>query len=307
MTDGLLVAAAPTRRKLLAEFELVLVVLIWGANFTFIKFCLAEIPAFAFAGLRFTLASFLLVSLAWHRDGPPRITSGTLGRLIALGIIGNTLYQALFMIGLSRTSVGNVAILVGCSPVLVALLGAVTGIERLTRPVAIGALLAFTGIALVVSEHGPEFSSRTLTGDLAVFAASFCWATYTLGLRGVAGEISNLWVTALTTVAAVPGLLLLGWRQYGTVDWGRLSGRAWWSLAYTTVLALVVAYVLWNASVRLVGSGKTAIFGAGVPVVALLLAWPLLGEQPRLIQLIGAACIVGGVLTARRVEQPVEG
>ncbi len=211
------------------------------------------------------------------------------------------------MIGLTRTSVANVAILVGCSPVLVALLGAVTGIERLTRPVAIGALLAFTGIALVVSEHGPEFSTRTLTGDLAVFAASFCWATYTLGLRGVTGEISNLWVTAISTVAAVPGLLLLGWRPLGTVNWGGLSSRAWWSLGYTTVLALVLAYLLWNASVRLVGSGRTAIFGAGVPVVAMFIAWPLLGEQPRLVQLVGAACIIGGVLTARRVEQPVEG
>jgi drug/metabolite transporter (DMT)-like permease len=39
----------------------------------------------------------------------------------------------------------------------------------------------------------------------------------------------------------------------------------------------------------------------------MFLAWPLLGEQPRPVQIVGAACIVGGVLTARRVEQPVEG
>lgn len=307
MTVSAPVAAAPAPRRLLAEFELLLVVLIWGANFTFIKFCLDEIPAYTFAALRFTLASICLVALAWHREGPPRIPTGSLGRLIALGVIGNTLYQALFMIGLTRTSVANVAIMVGCSPVLVALLGALTGIERLTRPVALGALLAFTGITLVVSIHGPEFSARTLSGDIAVFGASFCWAAYTLGLRGVGGEISNLWVTAYTTIAGVPGLMLLGWRHFGTVDWGGLSSRAWWSLAYTTLLALVLAYLLWNASVRLVGSGRTAIFGAGVPVVAMFLAWPLLGEQPRPVQIVGAACIVGGVLTARRVEQPVEG
>jgi drug/metabolite transporter (DMT)-like permease len=307
VTEGSLAAAAPARRKLLAEFELLLVVLIWGANFTFIKFCLEEIPAYTFAALRFSLASICLVALAWHREGPPRIPRDAYPRLIALGIVGNTLYQALFMIGLSRTSVANVAIMVGCSPVLVALLGALTGIERLTRPVAIGALLAFSGITLVVSVHGPEFSTRTLTGDIAVFCASFCWAAYTLGLRGVGGEIPNLWLTALTTIAGVPGLILLGWGHLRDVHWGALSTRAWWSLAYTTLLALVLAYALWNASVRLVGSGKTAIFGAGVPVVAMFLAWPLLGEQPRLVQLIGAACIVGGVLTARRMEQPVEG
>jgi len=297
------VAATPAPRRLLAEFELLLVVLIWGANFTFIKYCLAELPPYAFAALRFGLASCCLVALAWYREGPPRIPRDAYVRLIALGVVGNTLYQVLFMIGLSRTSVANVAIMVGCSPVLVALLGGLTGIERLTRPVAIGAFLAFAGIALVVSVHGPEFSTRTLTGDLAVFCASFCWAAYTLGLRGVAGEIPNLWLTALTTLAGVPGLLLLGWGQFGAIHWGGLSNRAWGSLAYTTLLALVVAYALWNASVRLVGSGRTAIFGAGVPVVAMFLAWPLLGEQPRLVQVIGAACIVVGVLTARRVVQ----
>jgi drug/metabolite transporter (DMT)-like permease len=300
-------AAASAPRRLIAEFEMVLVVLIWGANFTFIKFCLAEFPSYAFASLRFGLASILLAALAWHREGPPRIHRRTIGRLIALGVVGNTVYQILFMIGLTHTSVANVAIMVGCSPVLVALLGALSGVERLRRPVAIGALLAFTGIALVVSAHGPEFSARTLGGDLAVFCASFCWAVYTLGLRSVVGEVSNLWLTASTTIASVPGLLLFGGRQFGQIHWSEISSRAWWSLAYTTLLALVVAYLLWNASVRLVGSGRTAIFGAGVPVVAMFLAWPLLGEQPRPVQIAGAACIVAGVLAARRTEQPVEG
>lgn len=300
-------AAASAPRRLLADFEMVLVVLIWGANFTFIKFCLAEFPPYAFATLRFGLASILLAALAWHREGPPRIPRQTIGRLIALGVVGNTLYQVLFMIGLTHTSVANVAIMVGCSPVLVALIGAISGVEQLRRPVAIGALLAFTGIALVVSAHGPEFSARTLRGDLAVFCASFCWAVYTLGLRGVVGEVSNLWLTAFTTIASVPGLLLFGWRQFGEIHWSEITSRAWWSLAYTTLLALVVAYLLWNASVRLLGSGRTAIFGAGVPVVAMLLAWPLLGEQPRPVQIAGAACIVAGVLAARRTEQPIEG
>jgi drug/metabolite transporter (DMT)-like permease len=290
-----------------AELGLLLVVLIWGANFAVIKWALLEIPPYAFSAIRFSCSALCLCALAWYQEGPPRFPPGTTRRLIWLGIAGNTVYQALFMIGLTHTSVGNVALLVGCSPVLVALLGWLTGLERLSRPVVWGIVIAFAGIALVVGVHGPEFSRRTLLGDLSVLLASLGWASYTLGVRTISGQVSTLWLTAATTLTGTPLLLLLGGPQLLELDWGGLSLRTWLALAYTILLSLVFAYHIWNVSIRLVGSARTAIFGAGVPVVGVLLAWPLLGERPRLVQLIGAALIVTGVLLARRREAPLEG
>lgn len=298
---------ADARRRTRAELGLLLVVLIWGANFAVIKWALAEIPPFAFSALRFSISALCLCALAWIREGPPRFPPGTIRRLVWLGIAGNTIYQLLFMEGLIRTSVGNVALLVGCSPVLVALLGWLTGVERLSRPVMWGIVLAFAGIALVVGVRGPEFSRMTLVGDLSVLLASLGWASYTLGVRTVSGKVSTLWLTAATTLTGTPLLLLIGGRQLAALDWSSLSLRTWLAMAYTTLLSLVFAYHMWNVSIRLVGSARTAIFGAGVPVVGVLLAWPLLGEKPRMIQLVGAILIVSGVLLARRREAPCEG
>ncbi|MEP6472985.1 MAG: EamA family transporter, partial [Gemmatimonadota bacterium] len=65
------------------------------------------------------------------------------------------------------------------------------------------------------------------------------------------------------------------------------------------LISLVLAYLIWNASIRLVGSVRTSVFSAGMPVVGMILAWPLVGERPRLVQVVGSVLIVGGVLLAR--------
>jgi drug/metabolite transporter (DMT)-like permease len=62
----------------------------------------------------------------------------------------------------------------------------------------------------------------------------------------------------------------------------------------------VLAYLLWNRSVKLVGSTRTAIYMCVTPLFAVTGAWLLLGERPRLLQGIGAMLIVAGVMLTRR-------
>lgn len=294
--------AADARRLHRAELGLVLVVLIWSANIAVMKWALDDFPPFAFSALRFSISSLILCALAWRLEGPPRLPAGTGWRLCLLGVAGNSVYQALFMVGLTHTRVGNIALLVGSAPVQVALLAWLTGIERLTRTVVLGIALAFAGIALVVSVKGPEFSATSLIGDLAVLTASLGWAVYTLGVRTISNQVSTLWITAATALTGTPLLIILGARQLGEVQWGAVSQRGWLAIAYTTLVSLVLAYHIWNVSIRLVGSARTSIFSAGIPLGGLLLAWPMLGEKPQPIQLTGAALIVSGVLLARRRE-----
>jgi drug/metabolite transporter (DMT)-like permease len=126
-----------------------------------------------------------------------------------------------------------------------------------------------------------------------------CWAIFTLGVRALRVPISTLRLTTLTMVTGAPGLLLLGAAGLAGLDWGGLSARAWTGTAYATLLAIVTAYLLWNNGVRVVGSGRTAIFNSMIPLVAMLVAWPLLHERPRSLQLVGAGLIVSGVLLSR--------
>lgn len=275
------------------------VVLIWGANFAVVKVSLAEFPPLAFTALRFTTAALLLALVAYAREGslaPPR---GSGWKLVGLGLVGNTLYQLLFIVGLDLTTAANTALLISTTPVLVALLGAVLGIERITRHVGAGIALAFAGIVLVLASRGVALSLDTLGGDLLVICSSLLWALYTLGVRSLGPDISALRLTALTMLVGTPGLLLVGAAQVARGDWLAASWAAWAGMAYAGVFALVVAYVIWNASVRAVGSSRTAVYSCLIPVVAALVSWPVLGERPTPAQGCGAALIIAGILLTR--------
>jgi drug/metabolite transporter (DMT)-like permease len=288
-------------RNLPAIPAMVLVTLIWGGNFSASKFALTRIPVLPFSALRFLLASACL----WGnvRLVEPRVTlpRGTLLRLIGLGIIGNTLYQIAFMTGLTMTTATNSSLLVASTPMAVIVLGRLFGVERPNRAVWAAVGLGTAGVVLVVLSKGggAAFGSATVTGDLLTFAAVLCWAVFTLGIRALQTDISPLRLTAIATTAGMPGLVLLSLPQVGDVAWTGLGWEVWAAVAYASFLSIVVAYILWNAMVRQVGSARTALLGMMVPLWAVLIASVTLGERPTTLQVLGASCILGSVLVSR--------
>jgi drug/metabolite transporter (DMT)-like permease len=162
-----------------------------------------------------------------------------------------------------------------------------------------GIALGTLGVVLVIATSGVDFSVGTLAGDLLSVLAVLCWAGYTVGLRTLPEGFSPLRVTTVTTLAGMPGLVLVGLPGLLQLEWGAVPGRAWAALAYATVLSLVVAYILWNRSVQAVGGTRTAIYMCVTPLVAVGAAWVLLGEHARPLQGLGAVLIVAGVLLTR--------
>ncbi|HSE26720.1 MAG TPA: DMT family transporter [Gemmatimonadales bacterium] len=296
-------AAAQRHGSARADLAMLLVVVIWGGNIPVIKSALAQIPTLAFAGIRFALASVAFVLLLRGREGSVRPPAGTGWAMLWLGLLGNTAYQLLFMTGLSHTSVANTALILASTPVLVAVFGAASGIERLTPAVAGGVALAVVGVALVLGQDGARITARTLAGDLPVLGAAACWAVYTLGVRRYAPTMSPLRLTTLTMLTGTPILVLAGLPDILRTDWATVSPGAWGGVAYSAFLALLVAYTLWNTSVAEVGPSRTAVYNCLVPVVALALGWLTLGERPGAFQLAGAVLIVSGVLVARNLPR----
>jgi drug/metabolite transporter (DMT)-like permease len=279
---------------------MIIVVLIWGANFTAIKIALSAIPPLAFMALRFAIGSVAMALVLWWRGDERPLPRSDVWKLIWLGLLGNTIYQPLFVYGLSLTTAANSALILATSPVIVASFGALAGLERITRQVLWGLALAVPGITLVVAARGATLSWQTVGGDLLVLASVFCWAGYVLGVRSLGKRVSSLRVTALTTIAGTPGLLLVGAPEMFGTDWRQVGTMAWLGLLYAALMALVVAYLLYNRSVRLVGGIHTTIYACITPVVAVLIAWPALGEQPQPLQAAGAVLIIAGVLLVRR-------
>lgn len=278
---------------------MLLVALIWGANFSVTKLALRQIPPLGFTAIRFGVASVLMLWILRHQEGKASLPPGSLPKLIWLGVVGNSLYQLGFILGLARTSATNSALLLATMPTMVVVLGGVLGIERTTARMRWGTAIATLGVVLVVAARGVGFSMQTLRGDLLIMAGVVAWSVYTLGLRTLPEGISPLRVTTLTLITGTPGLLLAGLPDLLSMRWASIEPGAWGALAYATLLSLVVAYLLWNTSVRSVGGSRTAIYMCVAPLVAGVVAWVLLGERPVPLQAAGAIFIVGGVLLTR--------
>jgi drug/metabolite transporter (DMT)-like permease len=278
---------------------MLLVCLIWGFNFSITKSAFDQIPPLPFTAIRFAISSLLLWLVLRVVEGPARLPPGALKRLVLLGLVGNTFYQLAFMLGLARTTATNSALILSTVPTVVAVFAGVLGLERITTRMCWGIALGTLGVVLVIATRGVAFERGTFTGDLMTVLAVLCWAGYTVGLRRVHWGVSPLRVTTVTTIAGTPGLVLVGIPGVVRLDWGAVSPGAWLAVAYASVLSLVVAYLLWNRSVKAIGGTRTAIYMCLTPLVAVLGAWLLLGERPHPLQGIGALFIITGVLLTR--------
>ncbi len=283
---------------------MLLVCLIWGTNFSVTKLALAEIPPLGFTGIRFLLGSLLLALVLRVREGTTGAPSGSWPRLVWLGVVGNTLYQIAFVLALAVGTASNTALVISTVPMAVAVIGGALGIERTTPRMRWGIALGTLGVVLVVAARGVSFSAGTLRGDLLAVFAVLCWSVYTLGLRGLPPGVTSLRVTTLTTITGTPLLLLAAVPDLARTDWAAVSWAGWGGLAYSTLLSLVLAYIIWNRSVRTVGGNRTAIYMCVTPLVAVMAAWILLGERPVPLQGVGAVGIIAGVLLTRGGPPP---
>lgn len=291
-------AAAGTRQ---AEAGLLLLVLIWAFNFSIIKIGLAAIPPYGFNALRFPLAALLLGGVLFANGRLRLPDREDRMRILVLGVVGNFIYQLLFISGLARSRAGNASVLLNVSPVFIAAGTAWLGHERI-RPMAwVGTVIAVLGIALVVGSGGAglSFGTETLVGDLLMIGAALVWAVYTVGVRDLILKYGSVFVTTWTLWAGALLLLVVGLPDILRLD-ASVPPFAWATVAYAGFLGLGVSYLLWYRGVQAIGNTRTAAIGNLVPLLTIVIAWPMLGEVPNFWQVTGAFVVITGISLVRR-------
>ena len=289
---------------------LLLMAFIWGSNYSIVKSAFAEVPAHSFNAARLTIASIIFLGLIASARlvrraeipavffTPAPITGADWTKLVGLGVVGHFLYQLLFIGGLARTSVANSSVLLAATPVVIAIVSAALGRERVGPWHWIGAAVSASGIYLVVG-RGARVSSESLVGDLMVLGAVGCWTVYTLGAGRLMERHSPLGVTGLSMAAGTAMYVPAAWPSIVRVDWMSLSLSAWSKIGYSAVFALVVAYMIWYVAVQRIGSARTSVYSNTIPVFALLVAAIWLREPLGAAKIAGAALVVAGVTLTR--------
>ena len=283
----------------LTDISLVLMALIWGVNFSVVKFGTTLVAPLAYNGLRVMLAAVVLMTIvvASKAPLPPR---RVIVSLLALGVLGNGIYQFFFVQGISRTRASDAALVVAASPAFIAIIGRLRGVERASPRRVMGILLSMAGIALVVfaTTRGDDGRS-SLAGDLLVLAGSLSWATYTVLLKPYTEHVSGIQVSAFTMAGGAVPLFLVALPAIVHASWSTVPAIGWGALLYSAIFALVIAYLFWYRGVRVIGPTRTAMYSNVQPIIAVAVAWVMLNETPTVWQGIGMACIMTGLLLTR--------
>ncbi len=288
-----------TRASRMTELSLVGMAVIWGVNFSVMKYGTQVMEPIVYNDLRMLLGCLVLLALALSRTDR-RASVADRWKLMGLGVLGHCVYQLLFVYGLSLTRAGTASLVVAASPAVVALVARGSGQERLPRRALSGIALSIAGVVLVLGGSISADGALHLVGDLMILAAVVVWAFYTTGLVPLTQRASSIEVAAWTLVGGVLPLTLLAVPSLAAVAWSEVTWLTWGAVAYSGLLAMVAAYLVWYRGVREIGPTRTAMFANLQPIVAVLIAWALLGEVPTLFQAAGAAAVIGGLYLARR-------
>ena len=206
----------------------------------------------------------------------------------------------LWTLGLTQITAGDSALIIAASPVLTALLAGAVGLDRLTAPKLAGALIAFTGVAVVIASGHDLSLGASLTGDLLTLAAATLWAVYTVSGSRVLRHIDPLQATAWSVLGGFLFLIPFGaWNAFTAPPAG-FPLEAVAGIIYSGALAAGTANVLVFNAVRLVGPTRASAMQLLVPVGAVLLGALLLAEPIGWAQVVGGAVIVLGVWMTRR-------
>jgi len=289
---------SPAERRL-AEIGVLVVMVLWAANFIVVKSAVAVLPPVGFTFLRFCIASATLLVLLRWREGTIALPRRDFLAICGLGAIGFGLYQILWTTGLTTVPAGDSALLIASTPVLVAILAVAARSDVLTPAKLLGGLVSFVGVALVIAS-GPGLTlGGSLVGEAITLLGAGCWSFYMAFGAPYLSRYSPLQTTAWATVAGTVVLAPIALSQLASSTSASLTPAVLGAVLYSGFLAAGVSNVVVQNGIRVVGPTRTAAYQFLVPALAVVLAALFLLEPIRIGQVVGGLVIVAGVLVTR--------
>lgn len=283
------------------DLFMVLALVLWALNFSFVKIALREFSPMGFNGIRLSFVSLVFILILIISKEGLSIPKSDVWKFALLGLCGNTIYQLFFIHGIELTSASNSSIIIAMSPAFVALLSSLVKHERLNWAAWLGIIISFMGFYFVISKQsgGFEFSWEFIKGDVLIFLGCLFWTCYTVFSRPFLDKISPMKLTALTVSMGTVFYLPFCVKDVLRIHPAEISFTAWASLFFSGFFAMVIGYIIWYSSVKRIGNSKTAVYDYLLPVFTVIFAYILLKERISLLQAAGALIIFAGVYLTR--------
>jgi len=223
-------------------------------------------------------------SLKYKRETVPQI--------VLLGLLGTAATLFLLNVAYTYMAVGTATTIHFLYPAMVCLASALLFKERINLSTWIAIVVSFTGIALLAGDN----TDSSLIGIILAILSAFTWAFYLIYIEhsSILSEDKYAVTFFICFVILVFGLV------YGLISGefepAALIGANTFKIAFIALLNNVVATVLVQKGVELIGSSTTAVFSVFEPVSSIVFGVLLMNEKLGTLQLAGCVIILVSIL-----------
>ena len=282
-------------------------ILLWASAFVVIRDVGEELSAGPMALARLAVAALVLTPLAVRGARPLLPRGRTLLLIVAYGLMWFAGYNVALNTAEQHIDAGTAALLVNVAPLLIAVgAGALLG-EGFPRPLLIGTVVAFGGVAFMTAGNRGPSGDGDSVGILLGLLAAVLYAVSVLiqkvTLRGM-DVLRSIWLGCVIGVIA-----LFPYAGSLAHEIGSAPASAILGTAYLGAFPTAVAFTTWGYALRRIPAGRLgSLVGYLVTVVAVLLSWAFLSEVPSVPTLIGGTiCLLGVTISqyrARKTDAP---
>lgn len=271
-------------------FAILLVVTIWGANFTVIKLGLGEMPPILLSSLRFAFAALPAV---FFLPRPKCHWKYIVGFGVVLGCIKFSLLFLGMDLGLSA---GISSLVLQLQAFFTLILGFFVLGEKIGPHRYLAMLVAFFGVGLLLFVSD---GSITAIGLVLVIAAAAAWGVANIIMKQ-AGSVQMLsFVVWASLVPPIP-LAILSFLTEDRADLGVLTDQVSWigmgSILYLAYPVTLLGFAIWGRLLATLPVGLVAPFTLLVPIVGMATSALVLGEDFGPIKIISAILVMTGLL-----------
>lgn len=296
-----------THRRMLPYAAFAVVCLVWGTTYLAIRIAVTTMTPFLLTGARYLSAGVLLFIVAKLR-----------GEVIPRNrrVLGDTALCGTLMVAIGNLTVvwaeqwvpsGFAALFVGTAPFWVALIELTNRSgERVEPRRAIGMLIGFAGVAMLVTPRGAgsAFDHQFVVGALAIQAGCIAWQYGTVRGKYALATVPPIMSSALQMLAGGTVVTLIGF-ALGEAPRFHATPRTFAALAYLSLFGSVLAYTSYVYAARHLRSTSMSLYAYVNPVVAVLLGWLVLHEQLTFVSVLAMLTILAGVALVQSTRRSV--
>lgn len=271
-------------------FAILLVVTIWGANFTVIKLGLGEMPPILLSSLRFAFAALPAVFFLPRPKCPWKYVVG-------FGVVLGCIKFSLLFLGMDLgLSAGISSLVLQLQAFFTLILGVFLLGEKIGPHRIIAMLVAFCGVGLLLFVSD---GSITAIGLALVIAAAAAWGIANIIMKR-AGSVQMLsFVVWASLVPPIP-LAILSFLTEDRANLASLGDQISWigigSILYLAYPVTLLGFAIWGRLLATLPVGLVAPFTLLVPIVGMATSALVLGEDFGPIKIISAILVMTGLM-----------